>query len=773
MRWTFGPAAALLAVLWGGAGCEVSGAGDGSDAGAPTGGTGGAPSPGGSADAATGGEADAHSIACGNPLSGTVEPAAETRAGLGVTSLAWRFDRDVGTVTADAQGEAGALGTFTLAAVAADGVLHDRELDVTFATPEGGVARIELRGVIDAPGQAPVRQYLGFTVDGRLLSAETRPGVPTRWWVDAPVDAPRPTQGGVVAEGIGVRFFLQTDDDAELDAWLTELGWEGFASTFALQAALQLFADGNLFRAYADAVSACATAEGMRMQIVDDAYSPLAHCSRLDMCGLAAETAPLALQLGAFGGGPVGVAAAATVLVGVYGLTGVLTACVNDVVKCSCASWNTTATVFCDPCVTENPCRGSCPGEGLGECRTRDENLTDTAGDYSHVVECVCRDPGWCTRHHCNCFLGCLFGDPHVRSLDGLSYDMQGAGEYVLVRSDDGALEIQARLAPGGEGTGFSLTKVVAARLGDAVLTVSAAQGSLPEMDGVALAEGVHAFEGGRVFVEPGLVVLEWDTGDALILGRQPKQLDVEVRPNETRRGRLTGLLGNWNGDPGDDLAPADGSGPLPVASSWDAIRVRFAASWRVTDDTSLLPYGAGETTATYTDEAFPPVATTVDTLDPAARMEAEAVCAAAGAAESAHFRACVVDVASLGADAATWYTGAREPVAVAGEPPPEAPEACFRSGDALAVADGVPTQVDCPRCGGDVPYGAVYGTDVYTSDSAVCPAAIHAGAIPPGGGSARVVFGPGVDAYEGSSRNGIDTAAWGFWGRSFHFVAE
>lgn len=67
---------------------------------------------------------------------------------------------------------------------------------------------------------------------------------------------------------------------------------------------------------------------------------------------------------------------------------------------------------------------------------------------------------------------------------------------------------------------------------------------------------------------------------------------------------------------------------------------------------------------------------------------------------------------------------------------------------------------------------GTVWGSDIYTDDSAVCPAAIHAGAIPDAGGKVLVTFTPGGAFYVGTARNGVTTSDWGKWGRSFYAQA-
>jgi hypothetical protein len=62
---------------------------------------------------------------------------------------------------------------------------------------------------------------------------------------------------------------------------------------------------------------------------------------------------------------------------------------------------------------------------------------------------------------------------------------------------------------------------------------------------------------------------------------------------------------------------------------------------------------------------------------------------------------------------------------------------------------------IECPsNCAGE----AVWGTDLYTDDSLLCVAGIHAGAISTRGGEMLMLVTDGVDSYEGSTRNGVTT---------------
>jgi hypothetical protein len=86
-----------------------------------------------------------------------------------------------------------------------------------------------------------------------------------------------------------------------------------------------------------------------------------------------------------------------------------------------------------------------------------------------------------------------------------------------------------------------------------------------------------------------------------------------------------------------------------------------------------------------------------------------------------------------------------------------------------MPFAEGVRLTVACPP-GGTA--ATVWGTDVYTDDSSICNAAVHAGLITyaAGGVVTLEVRGAG-EQFPGSTRNGVTTSNWGSWGRSFVFT--
>ena len=65
----------------------------------------------------------------------------------------------------------------------------------------------------------------------------------------------------------------------------------------------------------------------------------------------------------------------------------------------------------------------------------------------------------------------------------------------------------------------------------------------------------------------------------------------------------------------------------------------------------------------------------------------------------------------------------------------------------------------------------SVWGDGIYTSDSSLCHAAAHAGAIDPKkGGNVTVVKAAGCAGYSGSEKNGVKTNGWGSFEQSFYF---
>ncbi|MGH3663046.1 MAG: Hsp70 family protein [Micromonosporaceae bacterium] len=80
----------------------------------------------------------------------------------------------------------------------------------------------------------------------------------------------------------------------------------------------------------------------------------------------------------------------------------------------------------------------------------------------------------------------------------------------------------------------------------------------------------------------------------------------------------------------------------------------------------------------------------------------------------------------------------------------------------------GLTIEYDCPP---DGTAETAWGTDVYTADSSVCTAAVHARKIPlERGGKVIIEMRPGEDSYRGSNQNGVTTINYNSFEASFVF---
>ncbi len=252
------------------------------------------------------------------------------------------------------------------------------------------------------------------------------------------------------------------------------------------------------------------------------------------------------------------------------------------------------------------------------------------------------------------CNPGCAVsnGDPHLTTFDQAYYDFQAVGEFVLTRAPGGGLEVQARQSPFPGSAVVSVNTAVAANVaGDRVGVYASAGGLQLHVGGVATAPSSGArrlAHGGTVSpLEDGSFDIGWPDGSELVVRPiGPWGLSVSLELAEARRGRVEGLLGDFDGRPANDLV-VRGGGVIPPRPSFDDLYHRLAGSWRVAQAGSLFDYGPGESTATFTDPRFP--ARFVSAADLPNRAAAEAICRQAGVTRPPTLEACILDVGLTG----------------------------------------------------------------------------------------------------------------------------
>lgn len=110
----------------------------------------------------------------------------------------------------------------------------------------------------------------------------------------------------------------------------------------------------------------------------------------------------------------------------------------------------------------------------------------------------------------------------------------------------------------------------------------------------------------------------------------------------------------------------------------------------------------------------------------------------------------------------------AREPEVAAAAASPSDADPCPGR---LSINPQLPTPFTCRCDAAAAGAGTVWGTEVYTDDSSLCRAALHAGVIRAAGGSITVNRTEGRPLFVGSVRNGVESADYGFFPRTIEFT--
>lgn len=242
-------------------------------------------------------------------------------------------------------------------------------------------------------------------------------------------------------------------------------------------------------------------------------------------------------------------------------------------------------------------------------------------------------------------------GDPHLYSFDGLAYDFQAAGEFVLAESMSGDLVVQARQEPWGSSETVAINTAVAMNVAGDRVGVYAERSSALYVNSEATelsGSSLSLPNGGTVTNEGDLYLVTWPDGSVFSATLRGSILNIGGELAEARRGQMTGLLGDYDGDRADDIRTRDGAlleAPVDFADLYGD----YGDSWRISQAESLFDYEAGEDTETYTVAGFPSRFVSADTLSEEDYEAARSICEAAGVTDPVALENCILDVATTG----------------------------------------------------------------------------------------------------------------------------
>jgi von Willebrand factor type D domain/Heterokaryon incompatibility protein Het-C len=279
---------------------------------------------------------------------------------------------------------------------------------------------------------------------------------------------------------------------------------------------------------------------------------------------------------------------------------------------------------------------------------------------------------------------GRSYGDPHIATIDGFSYSLQTVGESILIQSNDGAFAVQARHS--AFSSSMSLNTAVAVKAGRdrvALYTREMPDGDTRtpwRLNGkpITLQTDQLSLPGGGSIAKQGSdYVIHVPSGENVVLSPRSEgdRAFLNISPFVySRSGKYSGLLGNVNGNPKDDLQIRGGSSVSATRSSYgdvkqvlnlvglrvpgaldtaeklyfDNLYKQFANSWQIKPTESLFDYPSGKTTKNYTDPAFPDRYLTLNMLSTNQVEQAQKACTQANVTEDL-MEGCIFDVGFSG----------------------------------------------------------------------------------------------------------------------------
>ncbi|XP_077039791.1 LOW QUALITY PROTEIN: mucin-4 [Agelaius phoeniceus] len=185
------------------------------------------------------------------------------------------------------------------------------------------------------------------------------------------------------------------------------------------------------------------------------------------------------------------------------------------------------------------------------------------------------------------------FGDPHITTLDGLTYTFNGLGDFVLLLASDAqtSFVLHGRTAQTGMAQATNFVAFAAQYISNTTTTVEWTLGSQDDIQ-VLLNNETIQFSysqdlGDEVYYSPGVLLVNSSSVTAVLDGSVAVSvsatsgiLSVLCSLPDWYRNSTSGLLGVWDHDPADDFQMPNGTS-IPVNSSEEEI-YSYGMTWAV-----------------------------------------------------------------------------------------------------------------------------------------------------------------------------------------------
>ncbi|XP_030071921.1 uncharacterized protein LOC115478588 isoform X2 [Microcaecilia unicolor] len=221
--------------------------------------------------------------------------------------------------------------------------------------------------------------------------------------------------------------------------------------------------------------------------------------------------------------------------------------------------------------------------------------------------------------------IGMFFGDPHINTLDEVTYTFNGLGEFILLNVKDEnnlvIFKLQGRTARAGNGTSYATNFVGLAaavdngtQLFQVEWQIVGENSSAVQINGTAFDVTDNATYIGKVMLqktENNEIQASFDGGISLTVSARTGALNFVVSLSSSYQNRTEGLMGIYNDDKRDDLMAANGT-PLEFDGEKlpnDTQIFDMGMTWKTTPNNSIFQYNAsaGESWYTYNNNSFVP----------------------------------------------------------------------------------------------------------------------------------------------------------------------
>jgi len=269
---------------------------------------------------------------------------------------------------------------------------------------------------------------------------------------------------------------------------------------------------------------------------------------------------------------------------------------------------------------------------------------------------------GTCTPPSTSTTTGYSEGDPHLQTLNGGDYDFQGAGEYTLVRSTTGDLDVQIRQQPSLFGSVAWDTAVAMLVSGTRVEVDPGTRarilvnGRSVSLSGTSIR---HLNGGGELYFDrQGDVIVKWPDGSKADVFVDLLGENVTFTAGSDRVGSLVGLLAAVKGTGSDNGVQTflGGNGKHwkideYSTSGFKTLYRDFGPSWLITQRQSLFTYAKGKNTRSYDISSFPGRAFSFASIPAGQYAGFEATCRKSGITNEQLLRDCIEDLKVSGKD--------------------------------------------------------------------------------------------------------------------------